>query len=182
MYQMNVQPNRFASLLRAGTVFALFCLCAITTVKAQQEEQVVKFSTREGLLEISARNQSEQDRLITVKLDGQILKRFKTHFGDWLDILASYTAGDATYVVLRTNIGNGACGGTGGLYVLTFDESDIPPKQLLPVAISPILEACLGDTPTVKFDLDNQGNEIIFVNEYELRNNRWIRERKRRRR
>ena len=133
-------------------------------------------------MEISASNQSEQERLITVKLDGHVLKQFKTRFGDWLDILASYTAGDAAYVVLRTNIGNGACGGTGGLYVLAFDESGVPPKEPLPVAVSPILDACLGDTPEVKFEVDSRGTEAITVNEYELRNNRWINTRRRRRR
>ena len=131
-------------------------------------------------MEISAINQSEQERLITVKLGDRIRKQFKTHPGTWLDILASYAAADATYVVLRTNIGNGACGGTGGLYVLTFDESDVPPKEPLPVAVAPILEGCLGDTPAVKFDLDAHGNEVITVNEYELRNNRWINTRRRR--
>src|SRR5947209_221620 len=152
--------NSPASVLWIGVVFTLSSACAVSTVKAQQEEQVVKLTIQEGVLEISATNQSEQERLITVKLGNRILKQFKTRFGDWLDILASYTAGDATYVVLRTNIGNGACGGTGGLYVLAFDESDIPPKEPLPVKVSPILDACLGDTPEVKFAIDARGNEI----------------------
>jgi hypothetical protein len=143
-------------------------------LKAQEQEQVVRLSIHQGDVEISAINQSKQERLITVKLGGHVLKQFKTRFGDWLDILASYTASDATYVVLRTNIGNGACGGTGGLYVLTFDEADIPPKAPLPLAVSPILDACLGESPEVKFDIDDRGNEVISVNEFVLRNNRWL--------
>lgn len=189
----NIHPTERPSVLRVGIILALFCLCAAPVVKAQQDEQVVAISIFWGDVEISAKRQSDDSRLITVTLDDgnaeRILKQFKTGSGSSIDILASYAASGGTYVVLRTEPGNGACAGAGGIYVMAFDETSLPPKVPLPVSVSPILEACLGDMPTVKFDTDTQAYLVISVGGYELRcdgyelsNSRWINTRKRRRR
>lgn len=182
----NIHPTKCPSTLQVASILALFCLCATPTVKAQQDEQVVTISIMDGDVEISAKYQSDESRLITVTLDDEtdeyVLKQFKTGSGSSIDILASYAASGANYVVLRTEAGNGACAGAGGIYVLAFDESSLPPKVPLPVSVSPILEACLGDMPAVKFDIDSHANVVVSVNEYELRNNRWVNTSKRRRR
>src|ERR1051326_1460919 len=178
MREPNTHPIEQAPTLLVGTIFAFFCLCAAPIAHAQQDEQVVTISIFWGDVEISAKNVSDQSRLITVTLDDgtneHVLKQFKTNPGSSIDILASYNASAYVYVVLRTETGNGACAGAGGIYVLTFDESSLPPKDPLPVSVSPILEACLGDMPTVNFDTSTQAYIVISVGGYELRNNRWI--------
>ena len=178
MREPNTHPIEQAPTLLVGTIFALFLLCAAPIAQAQQDEQVVTISIFWGDVEISAKNVSDQSRLITVTLDDgtneHVLKQFKTNPGSSIDILASYNASAYVYVVLRTETGNGTCAGAGGIYVLTFDESSLPPKDPLPVSVSPILEACLGDMPTVNFDTSTQAYIVISVGGYELRNNRWI--------
>ena len=181
VYQTNARPNRLTAILWVGTVVMLSCLCAAIPTKAQQEEQAVRISTWTGVLEITARNQMGDVRLISVKLNNQLLKEFKTHSGGHLDFLATYTGIEATTIVLRTNMGQGACVGT-DVFVLTLYEGDELGQKKPHVKVSPILQKCMGEAPTVKFDMDDHGNEIIFVDGYELRNNRWIQERKRRRR
>jgi hypothetical protein len=193
MRRANINPTERPSVLRVGIILAIFCLCAAPVVWAQQDEQVVSVSIFWGDVEISSKNQPDDSRLITVTLDDgnteRVLKQFKANAGSSIDILASYAASGGTYVVLRTEPGNGACAGAGGIYVLAFDETSLPPKVPLPVSVSPILEACLGDMPTVKFDSSTQAYIVISVGEYELRsdgyelsNSRWINTSRRRRR
>lgn len=180
MYQTNAHLKRLDSILWGGAVFALFCLCIVTSVKAQQEEQAVRISARTGLLEITARNQTDENRLISVKLNNQLLREFKTDFGVTLDFLATYTGIDATYVVLRTNMGQGACVGT-DVFVLALYEYDDSGKKSPRVEVSPILQKCMGEAPSVEFDINERGNERVSVVGHELRNNKWVHERKRRR-
>jgi len=92
--------------------FAMAFLCAIVSLKAQEGEKKARIDLLTGPFEISSRNQNEKTRLISVRFNQKLLKEFKAGFGDWLDFLAMYSGSNATYIVLRTNFGSGACGPT----------------------------------------------------------------------
>ncbi len=138
----NVCRNRLTS---TPLITALLFLCPTVTIatNAQQVSQGVRVSTLTGMLEITAKNQAEF-RLISVKLDSQVLKEFKTDLGVDLDLLATYEYGaEATYIVLRTNMGQGACVPT-DIYVLTLHEYDDKTQKKTPrLEISPVLQGCL---------------------------------------
>ena len=140
---------------------------------AQQEAsvaQTVQISIRAGLLEVSARNQADI-RLISVRLQNRLLAEFKAHIGEALDFLATYADIDATYVVLRTNMGQGACVGT-DIFVLKILENK-DGKDVARADVSPILQKCRGEGPEVKFT--HRGAEtIVTVAGYQLSNKKWM--------
>src|SRR5215213_6512882 len=100
------------------TLVCLLLLCTALGANAQEEAAVAHAYTQVGHLEITAKEPTPRARMISLKLDGQLLEEFETDVGgSGLDVLATYTGIDATYVVLRTNMGQGACVGT-DVYVL----------------------------------------------------------------
>jgi hypothetical protein len=132
----------------------------------QQTAKTVRTDTLSGPLEITARNQSDKVRLISVQLNKRPLTEFRTEAGDRLDLLATYAGSDVTYVVLRTNMGQGACVGT-DVFVLTILEAEKSSRA----NVSPILQKCMGEEPTIKFD-----NGVVSVAGFSLRNNKWVAE------
>ena len=167
--------------VRVGKAFLLLWVCAVAPARAQQEQLAVQVTTRAGLMEVRAKNQTDEVRQISVALNGQLLTEFKTDFGITLDFLATYAGIDATYIVLRTNQGQGACVGT-DVFVLTLYEYGVRGEKKPPVDVSPVLRKCMGEAPPVKFEMDERGKEVISVIGYELRNGRWVQARKGRRR
>jgi len=90
-----------------GVVFTAACLCAVPSLQGQEEIKNVRIDLLTGPLEITAKNQGNIDRLISVRFNKKLLKEFKTDIGSWLDLLATYRGVDADYIVLRTNQGSG---------------------------------------------------------------------------
>jgi len=138
---------------------------------AQYNNGPIKITTTSGLVEISASSQEDPNRLLSVKLDGHVIKRFKTPSGNLLDLLAMYKGFDSTYLVIRTNMGVGGCVGT-DVYVIRIHEKDEKRKGTQ-LDVSPILQKCMGEIPVVKFEVDKHGNTVVIVAEFALRDNRW---------
>ena len=165
--------RRFRSASWTGLVFAAFWLWAVAPAGAEeqaQEEQAVRLSIGTSLLEVGAVNQSDEVRLISVRLDDKSLAEFKTDPGMTLDLMATYSGAGATYLVLRTNLSQGGCGGT-DVYVLTaYPEGEGGPH----VEVSPILQKCMGEVPGVCFIYDEREGEIVSVAGFELRDDKWV--------
>jgi hypothetical protein len=140
----------------------LLLLCVAPGANAQQEEATHAY-TQAGHLEITAKEPTPRARVISLKLNGQLLEELETDVGsNGLDVLATYTGKDATYVVLRSNMGQGACVGT-DVYVLTVYNQDVANKTGRHVEVSSKLARCMGEIPGVSFDVDDHGNQIIVV-------------------
>jgi hypothetical protein len=154
--------------------FAMAFLCAIVSLKAQEGEKKIRIDLLTGPLEISSKNQNENTRIISVRFNQQLLKEIKTGFGDWLDFLAMYSGSNATYIVLRTNSGSGACGPT-DVFVLTIYESEYG-KTGSRAEVSPILQKCMGDSPSVTFNADQKGRIVVAVSGNELKDDKWVQE------
>jgi hypothetical protein len=152
-------------------LFLVFILSAPISAKAQQNEKTIRMDMREGILEIQ-RNQDDNGKLISVVLNKKLLKKFETDSGDWLDFLAMYNGSLETYIVVRTNMGQGACVGT-DVFVLKISEYLRREETEPYVEVSPVLQKCMGETPEVKFANEN-GADIITVAGYELRDKKWV--------
>jgi hypothetical protein len=168
--------NRGKHKLRSAFCWMTIILGAFAyglSADAQQEApvaQAMQISIRTGLLEVSARNQADT-RLISVRLQNRLLAEFKADIGEVLDFLATYADIDATYVVLRTNMGQGACVGTDVFVLKVLENED--GKNAPRADISPILRKCMGEGPEVKFT--HPGAEtIVTVAGYQLRNKKWV--------
>ena len=167
--------------LLVGTAFAVCGIWATVPAGAQgapqvepqgelQDEQQVGITIGAGFLEIAASNQSDTGRAISVRLGDQVMAEFKTDFGMALDLLATYAGAGATYVVLRTNLSQGGCGGA-DVYVLTaYPDGENGPH----VEVSPILQKCMGEVPAVCFTYEESEGEIVSVAGYDLRNDTWV--------
>src|SRR5688572_31594448 len=153
--------------LRRRTQFTFFilvilCTCLANPLLALQLVRSVLVDILGGRLEISARNASTQVRLISVRLNDRNLKEFETDYGDILELLATHTDSTTTYVVLRTHLGSGACGGS-HVYLLTIRD----PATL---DVSPVLRECLGDRPNIRFE-----NGAVLVGPYYSFGGSWDR-------
>lgn len=181
MQLRNALTRRIGISLWAGMVSAACWTCATFPARAQgeaqaepQEEQTARISIGPGLLEITARNETDTARAISVGLDDKSLAEFKTDPGMALDLLATYTGAGATYVVLRTNLSQGGCGGT-DVYVLTV-YTEREGQEGPGVEVSPVLQKCMGDVPGICFTYEENEGEIVSVAGYDLRNDTWVAE------
>jgi len=59
--------------------------------------------------------------------------------------------------------------------VLTIYESEYG-KEGSRAEVSPILQKCMGDAPSIKFNSDERGRTVVAVSGYELKNDKWIQE------
>src|SRR3982751_3982867 len=83
--------GRFALRRTRWAFLAATFLCVAAPLKAQENEKTIRIDLLNGPLEITARNQNENIRLISVRFNQKVLMEIKTGFGDWLDFLATYS-------------------------------------------------------------------------------------------
>jgi hypothetical protein len=137
-----------------------------------EPEKTLRIDLLSGRLEITAKNQKDE-RVISVRLGQRSLKEFKTYAGPWLDFLGTYSGVEAAYVVLRTNMGSGACVGT-DVFVLRIKESN---GNVPVVDVSPVLRKCMGEGPEVKFTVEG-AQTIVTVAGSQWRSQGWVAERR----
>jgi hypothetical protein len=81
----------------------------------------------------------------------------------WPQILATFSESDADYIVYRTFMGQGGCAG-GEVFVLKFYRYG---QGNIGVTVSPRVEACIGELPTVSFAF-GRSSYVISVSGYEI--------------
>ena len=163
-----------------GSTFCLVLFAGLALAMAQSEvtravvlEETVEFSTAAG-------GEAADFDTVSIKLGGRLLKQFAASRGGFLTVVATFNGHDGDYLLLRTSMGQGACAG-GDLYALKFYTFGEGLKDQIGVEVSPVLTACLGEWPPVKFTYSDKGILIINVSGYELREaawSRWVPERK----
>jgi hypothetical protein len=97
---------------------------------------------------LSNGNELTEGSAVTITINGKPAKTFKADLNLSSTIIASFNGIDASYLVWRSDTGNGACAG-GHAYVMKFsrpgDQGD------LRVAVSAPVADCLGEFPPVNF-------------------------------
>ena len=156
--------------IKAMLIF--FALCF--SVNAQ--EKTVRAYFENHLVEVSADSNIGDSRVVTIKVNGQGVKVFTIDAGFTLDVLATYKGFNEYYLVLRTNIGSGACVGT-DLYVLKISFVSTS-NSVSHADVSPRLRDCMGEVPDVHFILSDKGGIVVAVFDNELRGGKWIKQRR----
>src|ERR1041384_6935255 len=112
---------------------------------------------------------------VSVTYGGKTLRQFAAEDVTFPQILASY-GGDYTdnYLLYRTSMGNGACGG-GSLYIIKFGYKSEGQSPQVDVTVSPVLTTCLGEFPSVKFDTAANEGFIISVSGYKINTEYMVR-------
>jgi hypothetical protein len=121
-------------------------------------------------------------RLLRVNVEGRTEKEFDIDPGiPKAKVIATYLdANEGDYIVLQTDKGMGACSPT-TIYVLTINDlSAFTDKNTPILQLSPYLNECMGDYPTVRFEInENAGGSIgVSVFDHVLENNKWKKRRK----
>jgi hypothetical protein len=135
--------------VRKKTYLMAFCFVVLSAlpVWAQTKELDRAWVMGSDVRLLSNGNQLSEGSAVTITINGKPAKTFKADLSG-AAMIASFNGVDGSYLVWRSDMGQGACAG-GHAYVMKFSR---PSEQGdLKVAVSAPVADCLGEFPPVNF-------------------------------
>lgn len=141
----------------------IFALGLAFTIFAQGQDNSVKVVIQNEVFELvpQDRDDSANFQIVEIKSRGKIIKKISIGSVLLPQIIGTFNGFDASYVLYRTDMGQGACAG-GSLYVIKFNENSST-GELSFIEVSPVLTTCLGEFPIFSLNYTNKGVLMLTV-------------------
>ena len=144
-------------------LICVFVLCLAFIVFAQGQGNSVKVVIQNEVFELvpQVRDDSANFQIVEIKSKGKILKKISVGAVLFPQIVGTFNGFDASYLLYRTDMGQGACAG-GSLYIIKFNENSST-GELSFIEVSPVLTTCLGEYPIFSLTYTNNGVLTLIV-------------------